>query len=97
MTPLSGKLTSSQSFVLRNTGTTLCFFTRLRALTAAGSEVLPAYFSDNYLSLLPGEALQLGVSWPGSGPRPAQLEASAPNLKTTFLSLDPIFPSNSRG
>jgi len=96
---LEGRETSaaSQSFVLRNTGTTLAFFTRLRALTAEGAEVLPAYFSDNYLSLLPGEALELGVSWPGASPRPTQIEASAPNLKTTFLSLAPIFPNNSIG
>lgn len=49
------------AFVLRNTGSSLAFFTRLRLLTAAGSEVLPAHFSDNYVSLLPGESLHLTV------------------------------------
>jgi exo-1,4-beta-D-glucosaminidase len=43
--------------VVRNTGRSLAFFTRLRLLTATGAEVLPAHFSDNYISLLPGEAL----------------------------------------
>jgi len=46
---------------LRNTGTELAFFTRLRLLTAAGSEVLPAHFSDNYVSLLPGECISVVV------------------------------------
>lgn len=47
---------------LHNTGTTLAFFTRLRLLTAAGDEVLPTYFSDNYVSLLPGERVELTVT-----------------------------------
>jgi exo-1,4-beta-D-glucosaminidase len=46
---------------LRNTSGALALFTRLRLLTAEGVEVLPTYFSDNYVSLLPGEALELTV------------------------------------
>lgn len=46
---------------LRNAGTELAFFIRLRLLTAAGSEVLPAHFSDNYVSLLPGERISVVV------------------------------------
>jgi len=38
---------------LGNTGRSLAFFAQLRLLTAAGTEVLPAHFSDNYVSLLP--------------------------------------------
>ncbi|HXK17973.1 MAG TPA: hypothetical protein VNG33_09230 [Polyangiaceae bacterium] len=88
--------TPSRRVVLHNTGTTLAFFTRLRALTAQGGELLPAYFSDNFVSLLPGEAVELQVTWPGAGPAAARLEASAPNMKTTFLSLEPAFSRNSR-
>jgi exo-1,4-beta-D-glucosaminidase len=48
---------SATTLLVRNAGSTLAFFTRLRLLTARGDEVLPSVFSDNYLSLLPGEAL----------------------------------------
>jgi exo-1,4-beta-D-glucosaminidase len=90
--------------VLHNTGRTLAFFTRLRALTAQGVEVLPTYFSDNYVSLLPGEALELTVSrgWApgdqrdarsgGAARQIATLEASSPNTPPTLLSLTPTFP-----
>jgi exo-1,4-beta-D-glucosaminidase len=49
---------------LKNVGRTLAFFTRLRLLDARGRELAPAYFSDNYVSLLPGESVQVSVSCP---------------------------------
>jgi exo-1,4-beta-D-glucosaminidase len=51
--------------VVRNTGSVLAFFTRLRLLTKQGAEILPAYFSDNYLSLLPGEAIEVTLTADG--------------------------------
>ena len=36
----------------------LAFFVRLRALDAAGRDVLPARWSDNFITLLPGPHLQ---------------------------------------
>ncbi len=77
---------ASLHFRLRNSGTTLAFFTRLRALRADAAELLPAYFSDNFVSLLPGEAVELSVRWPSCGPSLARIEASAPNMKTAYLS-----------
>lgn len=48
--------------VLENTGTSIAFLTRLRLLkTKDGPEVLPVYWEDNYLSLLPGEKREVGV------------------------------------
>jgi len=73
--------------VLCNTGRTLAFFVRLRVLSAQGVEVLPSYFSDNYVSLLPGEAVELSVSWPAPKPPAAFIEATAPHIKRTLLSL----------
>jgi exo-1,4-beta-D-glucosaminidase len=49
---------------LHNAGSTLAFFTRLRLLDGRGDDVLPACFSDNYVSLLPGESIDLSISAP---------------------------------
>ncbi len=44
---------------MRNTSSRLAFFTRLRLLNAQKGEILPAQFSDNYISLLPGEGVEV--------------------------------------
>ncbi len=55
---------------LRNTSDALALFTRLRLLTGQGreagqaEELVPAYFSDNYVSLLPGEACEVTLRGP---------------------------------
>ncbi len=47
---------------VENTGTGLAFLVRLRVLKGQdGPEVLPVYFDDNYISLLPGEKRQITV------------------------------------
>jgi exo-1,4-beta-D-glucosaminidase len=76
---------------LRNTGTALAFFTRLRLLTAVGHEVLPAHFSDNYVSLLPGECISVVVrdtrSSGNRGAPAAKVEAAGPRLAPVTLAL----------
>jgi len=47
--------TNSVSTTLTNTSSTLAFLVRLR-VTSGGNEVLPVFWSDNYVSLLPGES-----------------------------------------
>jgi exo-1,4-beta-D-glucosaminidase len=47
--------TNSVTTTLTNSSTSLAFLIRLR-VTNAGSEVLPVFWSDNYISLLPGES-----------------------------------------
>jgi exo-1,4-beta-D-glucosaminidase len=50
---------------LRNTGTGLAFQTRLRLLApGTDEEILPVYWDDNYIALLPGETRDVRVSWP---------------------------------
>ncbi len=45
----------------------LAFFARARVVRAGdGEEVLPAYWTDNYFSLLPGESKALAVQLPGA-------------------------------
>lgn len=47
--------TNSVSTTLTNSSSTLAFLIRLR-VTHSGNEVLPVFWSDNYISLLPGES-----------------------------------------
>ncbi len=48
---------------LTNTGAALAFFTHLK-LTKDDQELLPVFWSDNYISLMPGETRTLTVSVP---------------------------------
>lgn len=53
-----------------NPGARLAFFVRLRVVDAGGDEILPVFWSDNYISLLPGESRDLAAAFkrplPGS-------------------------------
>jgi exo-1,4-beta-D-glucosaminidase len=52
-----------------NRGTALALLVRARLLSGpGGEEILPAYWSDNYLCLLPGEQRQLTVDLPTAAP-----------------------------
>jgi len=53
---------------LQNTATVAALATKLTLLQADGTRVLPAYYSDNYVSLLPGERREITVEYPqGTG------------------------------
>jgi hypothetical protein len=49
---------------LRNTGQVAALQNKLTLLHTDGSQVLPAYYSDNYVSLLPGEERMVTISIP---------------------------------
>ena len=49
---------------LRNTGATASLATKLTLLNADGSRILPAYYTDNYVSLLPGETREIEIEYP---------------------------------
>jgi Glycosyl hydrolase 2 galactose-binding domain-like/Exo-beta-D-glucosaminidase Ig-fold domain/Concanavalin A-like lectin/glucanases superfamily/Glycosyl hydrolases family 2/Glycosyl hydrolases family 2, TIM barrel domain len=51
---------------LKNTGDVVALNTKLGVFAADGSEVLPAYFSDNYISLLPGEERSITIDLPST-------------------------------
>ncbi|HEY1725890.1 MAG TPA: LamG-like jellyroll fold domain-containing protein [Steroidobacteraceae bacterium] len=53
---------------VRNAGPVAALAAKLSVLDAHGARVLPAYYSDNYLSLLPGESRVLQVRCPNDGP-----------------------------
>ena len=50
---------------LQNTGTVVSLSNKLTLLNAAdGARILPAYYSDNYVSLLPGESREIDIEYP---------------------------------
>ncbi|WP_298170521.1 LamG-like jellyroll fold domain-containing protein [Novosphingobium sp.] len=57
---------------LANTGKTPALAIKLTVLDKSGARVLPAYFEDNYVSLMPGEARMITVRVPASA-KPASI------------------------
>ena len=52
---------------LKNTGNVAAIETKVTLLKADGTRVLPAYYSDNYVALLPGEARDVAIEYPVGG------------------------------
>ena len=67
---------------LRNTGASVALANKLTLLKGAdGSRILPAYYTDNYVSLLPGESREIEIEYPAkSANGPAQLALRGWNL-----------------
>jgi hypothetical protein len=66
---------------LRNTGTAVSLASKLTLLNADGSRILPAYYTDNYVSLLPGESREIEIEYLAkSANGPAQLALRGWNL-----------------
>ena len=61
-TPTNGEVV--ETITLANTGQTPALQAKLTLFDAKGEQILPAYFSDNYLSLLPGETRRVTVRYP---------------------------------
>lgn len=60
---------------LRNTGHTIAFFVRTQVVGRHGDEALPVLWSDNYVSLLPGESRVLTATY-----RRADLHGGPPHV-----------------
>ena len=54
---------------ISNPGKMVAFFLRLQLAGSDGAEALPVFWSDNYVSLLPGETRELTVTCPASALR----------------------------
>jgi hypothetical protein len=74
---------------LRNGGNSAALANKLTLLNAAdGSRILPAYFSDNYVSLLPGETREIDIEFPSAAAHgPAQLAIRGWNLAPQIISV----------
>jgi len=64
----------------RNPGTVPILAAKLTLLDAQGRRILPAYYSDNYLSVLPGETRRVTLRYPVTGAGPAHLEVRGWNV-----------------
>lgn len=49
---------------LRNEGSTPALATKLTLVDPQGERILPAFYSDNYVSLLPGETKEIAIRFP---------------------------------
>jgi glycosyl hydrolase family 2/Ig-like domain-containing protein len=74
---------------LRNTGTVVSLEDKLTVMNASdGSRILPAYYSDNYVSLLPGESREIEITYPAkSANGSAQLGLRGWNLASQTVQI----------
>jgi hypothetical protein len=68
---------------LRNSGTAVSLTDKLTLLNADGARILPAYYSDNYISLLPGETRHIEILYPVKAGR------GAPQLAIRGWNIEP--------
>ena len=71
---------------LKNTGSEPALMLRLK-LVADGEMVLPVIYSDNYLSLMPGESWEIEISAPEAVRGGASLEISGFNMEPVEIKL----------
>jgi beta-galactosidase/beta-glucuronidase len=74
---------------LTNAGSQPALMIKLSLLDAAGNRVLPAYWSDNYVSLLPGETRKITIRAPKSAPAPASIGVRGWNIAAGAVQVAP--------
>jgi exo-1,4-beta-D-glucosaminidase len=72
-----------------NPAKTLAFMVHLRLVKSDGEDVIPAFFEDNFVSLLPGESRYLAVFYRAAdlGKTPAHLEVNGWNVQPQNIAL----------
>jgi len=78
-----------QPVTVSNPDKALAFMVHLRLVKPDGEDVTPAFFEDNFVSLLPGEARTIGVRYRAAdlGKTPAHYEVSGWNVSTENVAL----------
>ena len=67
--------------VLKNDDSTLGFFIRLNlSACGTGKEILPVLWSDNYISLIPGETRELTATYRAPQPEPVRVDIAGWNV-----------------
>lgn len=74
---------------LSNPGTQPALLVKLAVLDASGQRVLPAYWSDNYVSLLPGETRVVTIRVPHSAAMPESIGVRGWNIKPGMTKVMP--------
>jgi hypothetical protein len=73
---------------LQNSGTAAALQNKLTLVNAADrSRILPAYYSDNYVSLLPGESKEVDIEFPASASSQPQVNLRGWNLAPTSIAV----------
>jgi hypothetical protein len=75
---------------LRNRGNVAAIQNKLTLLNAgSGTRILPAYYQDNYISLLPGETREIAIEYPlsAAGKAPAQIGLRGWNTAPQSISI----------
>jgi exo-1,4-beta-D-glucosaminidase len=68
---------------IENTGKSLAFMTHLKLVNSqTGEEVLPSFWSDNYVSLLPNEKRELTVKFDGNEDAHLEVKVDGWNITT---------------
>jgi exo-1,4-beta-D-glucosaminidase len=66
---------------LQNDNATLAFFVRLNlSYCGTGKEILPVLWSDNYISLIPGETQELTATYRALHPEPVRVDIAGWNV-----------------
>ena len=78
-----------QQMTVSNPTKTLAFMVHLRLVRSDGEDVVPAFFDDNFISLLPGESRVVGVRYRTAdlGKSPAHFEVSGWNVQVENIAL----------
>jgi Exo-beta-D-glucosaminidase Ig-fold domain/Glycosyl hydrolases family 2/Concanavalin A-like lectin/glucanases superfamily/Glycosyl hydrolases family 2, sugar binding domain/Glycosyl hydrolases family 2, TIM barrel domain len=73
---------------LKNTGSVAALATKLTLFTAPeGARILPAYWSDNYVSLLPGESTVIEVEYPTASAASAKVGIRGWNIASQMVAV----------
>ena len=72
---------------LANTGSAPALNAKLTLVDAQGARILPAYYGDNYVSLLPGERRTVEVRYPGAAQAGARIELRGWNVTPTVAAI----------
>ncbi|MBU7580207.1 MAG: glycoside hydrolase family 2 [Porphyrobacter sp.] len=72
-----------------NGGSQPALLVKLTVQDAGGERVLPAYYSDNYVSLLPGETRVLTIRSPRTAPAPASIGVRGWNVAAASVRVQP--------
>ncbi|HEY5742878.1 MAG TPA: glycoside hydrolase family 2 protein [Terrimicrobiaceae bacterium] len=77
---------------LMNSSDVMAFFVRLRVLkSVSGERVLPVFYDDNYVTILPGETVKIAVRCRVDPRRPAPV-VTAQGWNTSLSSHDAVVP-----
>ena len=78
---------SGMELTLENTSDIPAMMVRLNLKDANGAQVLPAFYSDNYFHLMPGNKHKIAIGSNPGGPQPTAIELSGFNVRPTLIQL----------